>query len=374
MSISTINYLTDIHFGVGAAARLSDLLSSLDVSRPLLVTDKGLLDLGIESTLGLNNAAVFANVPGNPSESSVLEGVTVYREQECDGIVAAGGGSPMDCAKSIALLTTHPAPLGQYALIHGGIERITGNKPPLIAVPTTAGTGSEVGRASLITFNDGQKLAIISRHMIPDVAVCDPELTRQMPAKLTAATGMDAISHCVETFCSPKFNPVADAIALDGLYRGWTSIRGVMDQPDDLSLRSEMMMAALQGALAFQKGLGLIHSLSHPMGALERHSLHHGTLNAIFLPHVLRFNAASCETAMQRMAGMIGCKGGAEQLARASETLIRDLELPLRLRDLGVTHEDLETIPPAALADHSTPSNPRTVTEEDCRRILDEAY
>jgi alcohol dehydrogenase class IV len=286
--------------------------------------------------------------------------------------VAVGGGSPIDCAKCIGLLVMHAGPLEQYAMIRQGMARITSNKPPLIAVPTTAGTGSEVGRAALITMNSGAKLALISPHMIPSVAVCDPELTLDLPAQLTAATGMDAISHCVETFCSPRDNPVADAIAIDGLQRGVRWLRAAVERGHEIQPRHEMMMAALEGGLTFQKGLGMIHSLSHPLGSLREKRLHHGTLNAIFLPHVLRFNAPACPEKIRRMASVVELDD-VDQLPDFFARLVRDVGLPTRLSALNVAASDLTAIAAAAMQDHSTPCNPRPMTEADCQQLLQAA-
>ena len=369
--LPTISYLTDIYFGPGVISELCNLCEAHNVTRPLLVTDQGLVALGMHERVPCEPAAMFADIPTNPTEQSVLAGLDAYHENDCDGIIALGGGSPIDCAKAISLLVTHPKPLEQYALIRGGLSLITADKPPLFAVPTTAGTGSEVGRASLITVASGTKLGLISKHLIPTAAVCDPELTLGMPAQLTAATGIDAISHCVETFCSPKFNPVADAIALDGLERAWKNLSAAAKSPNDITYRSEMMMASTQGALAFQKGLGLIHSLSHPLGALEEPRLHHGVLNAIFLPHVIRFNASACPEKMDAMGQVMGTGAGADALANAFAELNTALGLPARLSELGVTATHLEGIAEAALADHSTPCNPRPLELDDCQAVLE---
>lgn len=369
MPSSLINYLTAIQFGAGAVSELPAILKQHRVRRPLLVTDRGLAELGIVERLPVDAAAVFTEVPANPTEASVLAGVVAFRDNDCDGIVALGGGSPIDCAKAISILAIHPEPLDQYALIRGGLAKISAQKPPVIAVPTTSGTGSEAGRGALISFPSGEKLALISPHVIPTAAVCDPELTLGLPPLLTAATGMDAISHCVETFCSPKVNPVADAIALDGLARAFGSLRMAVNDGSILHYRSEMMMASLQGGLTFQKGLGMIHSLSHPLGALPDKPLHHGTLNAIFLPHVLRYNAKACPEKLDRMADAMQCGEGRE-LPTVFERLISDIGLPQRLSELGVTESDLESIPKLAMADHSTPTNPRTMTIEDCHILL----
>ena len=364
-----INYLTTIHFGSGAVADLPTILARNKISRPLLVTDNGLLSAGIPQQLPFAPAALFSDVDSNPDEASVLRGVEVFGEHGCDGIVAVGGGSPIDCAKCIGLMATHTHPLDQYALIKDGLPRISSQKPPLIAVPTTSGTGSEVGRAALITFNSGEKLGIISPHMIPTVAVCDPDLTLGLSPQLTAATGMDAISHCVETFCSPKYNPVADAIAIDGLTRAVRSIRSAVEDGTQIHHREEMMMSSLQGGLTFQKGLGMIHSLSHPLGALPHKRLHHGMLNAIFLPHVLRYNSAACPDKMNQLALAAGVDNE-RHIADFFQQLTADLGLPTRLAELGVVEADLKGVAEAALRDHSTASNPRQMSESDCDSLL----
>jgi len=367
-----IQYLTTIHFGSGAIQQLPALLRERGVLRPLLVTDPQLVELGIPARLSLQPAAQFSEIRTNPDEASVLAGLCAYRENTCDGIIAVGGGSPIDCAKCIGLLATHPQPLGQYAAIHGGIPRITPRLPPLIAIPTTAGTGSEVGRAALITMNHGEKLGILSPHLIPSVALCDPDLTLELPPRLTAATGMDAISHCVETFCSPRDNPIADAIAIDGLARGMRSLRQAVDDGQRIVHRHEMMMASLQGGLTFQKGLGMVHSLSHPLGGLPHRRLHHGTLNAIFLPHVLRFNATSARDKMERMAAAAGVPS-ADHLADFFTRFVQDLGLPTRLSEVGIVPADLAGMAAAAVRDHSTATNPRPFTEQDCQDLLQAA-
>lgn len=368
-----ISYLTGIHFGAGRVDALPALLAQHGISRPLLVTDTGLVDCGLADRILPDPAATFHAVSANPAVEDVQAGLAVYREYACDGIVAAGGGSPLDCGKAIAVLVTHPEPLEQYALLRGGLGRITADKPPVVAVPTTAGTGSEVGRGALICFGRGCKLALISEHLYPTAVVCDPELTTGLPPALTAGTGMDAISHCVETFCSPKFNPVADAIALDGLGRACRNLRTAVNEGDNLAARTEMMIAALEGGLTFQKGLGLIHSLSHPLGAVPELPLHHGTLNAIFLPHVLRFNLPECPKKMDRMASAVGIARG-ENLPEYFSRLIQEIGLPTRLRNLHVDRGLFVELAEAALADHSTATNPRTVSAADCLEQYETAW
>ncbi len=215
----------------------------------------------------------------------------VYRAQACDGLIALGGGSAIDCAKGVAIAATHEGPLTHYATIEGGSARISERVAPIIAVPTTSGTGSEVARGAILIVDDGRKLGFHSWHLVPRTAICDPELTLGLPPQLTAATGMDAIAHCMETFMAPAFNPPADGIALDGLTRGWAHIERATRDGSDREARLNMMSASMQGAMAFQKGLGCVHSLSHSLGGVDPR-LHHGTLNAMFLPAVVTFNAS----------------------------------------------------------------------------------
>jgi alcohol dehydrogenase class IV len=373
MTPPTMTYLTDAWFGAGLLRELAGVAARWNVRRPLVVTDRGVAAAGLLERIALTGAVVFDAVESNPDEASVNAGVALYRERGCDGVIAVGGGSPIDCAKCIALMTTHPGTLREYALVEGGAGKITANKPPLIAVPTTAGTGSEVGRGALITFADGAKLAMISPLLIPQAALCDPELTVAMPAWLTAATGMDAISHCVETYCSPRFNPVAEAIALDGLSRACRHLLRAVERPDDLGARSEMMMAATMGGLTFQKGLGAVHQISHPLGGLKGVRLHHGTLNAALLPHVLRFNAPACADKMEVMAHVIGC-GGGRNLPYYFEHLSRAAGLPGRLGEMGVTLEQCLSVLDGVMRDHCAATNPRPVARGDAEALLRAAW
>lgn len=367
-----IRYLTDIHFGAGAITGLPDLLQELNIRRPLVVTDPGIVAAGLVDQLNLEPIRVFDNVQTNPSESSAKAGLAMFRESQCDGLIAIGGGSPIDCAKCVALLANHTESLAAYALINGGLSKITGNRPAVIAIPTTAGTGSEVGRAALVTLSGGTKLAIVSPYLIPDAAICDPNLTLGLPPGLTAATGMDAISHCVENYCSDQFNPPADAIALDGLQRAHKNLRLAVRDETDISARTEMMVAALHGGLTFQKGLGAIHALSHPLGGLEHKRLHHGTLNAIFLPHVLRYNMNACPEKMEQMARALNVPKSS-RLPEFFSQFVMELGLPLRLRDLDVTREDLEPMSETAIHDHCSKTNPRPMTIDDCRSLYQSA-
>ncbi|OLO10085.1 4-hydroxybutyrate dehydrogenase [Chromohalobacter japonicus] len=374
---ATINYLTKIRFGDDALDDLADELAQLGVATPLIVTDAGLAASGLvtrvqEAIGGTRPAPVYDGTPANPTEVAIEEAVTCYHEHACNGIVALGGGSSIDLAKGVALLASHPAPLRQYAVMEGGAARIGSQVLPLVAIPTTAGTGSEVGRAALISMRDERKLGFLSPHLIPDVAICDPLLTLSLPAHLTAATGMDAIAHCVETFLSPRFNPPADAIALDGLQRATRYIRTAVNDGSNLEARREMLMAATQGALAFQKGLGAVHSLSHALGGFHDLKLHHGTLNALLMPIVLRFNQDHCGDKFARLRDAMGLAPGTD-VVEAFIQLNIDLGLPMRLSDLGVTRERLAPVAQWALEDHSTATNPRAPTHDDFQRMLLEA-
>jgi 4-hydroxybutyrate dehydrogenase len=366
--MALINYFTSIDFDFGAVARTAEAARSLNITRPLVVTDPGLargpVVARVLEVLAPLKPVLFAETPQNPTEESAEQAAAMFRQEGCDGVVAVGGGSPIDLAKAAALLATHPGPIKQYALIHGGLPKITVKVAPVIAVPTTAGTGSEVGRAALITLRDGAKLGIIGPPMIPRAAICDPELTLGLPPRLTAATGMDALTHCIETYLSPRVNPPADAIALDGAARAANWIRKAVADGSDRDARWQMMMASLQGGLTFQKGLGAVHSMSHPLGGLKAPVLHHGTLNAVILPAVLRFNRSHAEQKMAALERAIGVPAGSD-LPQFIERLNADLGLPPSLRAMGVTDEVVPAMVEGALADHSTATNPRPVTRTD---------
>ena len=376
-SAHMINYLTNISFGPGASDSLAEVLRELGVSKPLVISDHGVRAAGLlerPAFAFLKTAPTFLEVPSNPTERAVTAGLELYRQSGCDGVVAIGGGSPIDLAKGVALLATHDGELEQYAAILGGLARITGAVAPLVAVPTTAGTGSEVGRAALITLNDGRKLGFISPYLIPRRAVCDPELTMGLPPGLTASTGLDALSHCIETYLSPRFNPPAEAIAIDGFKRIWEALPVAYADGSNAQARSDLMMGALEGGLTFQKGLGAVHALSHALGGLKEAKLHHGTLNAILMPPVLRWNveveaAARKVRHLESLAGLDG-----STLADALDALNRRLGIVPRLSDLGVPRHVIDWVCERALADHSHPTNPRPLTKEDYASILEQVF
>jgi 4-hydroxybutyrate dehydrogenase len=376
--MSLINYITQIQFEFGAIRLLKDECARVGVHRPLIVTDKGvraagIVDIVLGSLGDVAGATVYDNTPPNPNEAAVREAVAAYRAGDCDGIVAVGGGSSIDLAKGVAVCATHEGPLQRFAVIEGGATNITAKTAPVIAVPTTAGTGSEVGRGAILILDDGRKVGVISPYVVPRVAICDPELTLGLPPVLTAATGMDAIAHCIETFLSPLFNPPADGIALDGLWRAWRHIERATREPGDRVARLNMMSASMQGALAFQKGLGCVHSLSHSLGGMNPR-LHHGTLNAIFLPAVIGFNESAQtvrdEDKLNRLAVAMGLGSGAE-VAPSVRAMTERLGLPTGLAQLGVTAEMFPHIIKGALKDHSHKTNPREASEDDYRAMLE---
>ncbi|RYZ02977.1 MAG: iron-containing alcohol dehydrogenase, partial [Comamonadaceae bacterium] len=316
---------------------------------------------------------VFDQTPSNPTEAAVRAAVELYRSGGCDGLIAVGGGSAIDCAKGVAIAATHEGPLATYATIEGGSAKITDRVAPIIAVPTTSGTGSEVARGAIVIVDDHRKLGFHSWSLMPKVAICDPELTLGLPARLTAATGMDAIAHCMETFMSGAFNPPADGIALDGLERAWGHIERATADGSDREARLNLMSASMQGAMAFQKGLGCVHSLSHSLGGADPR-LHHGTLNAVFLPAVIRFNAEAesvrKDRRLQRMAAAMHLDSAGD-LGDAIRDMSARLGLPTGLAEVGVTPEIFEKVIDGAMADHCHLTNPRLATRDDYRAMLE---
>lgn len=296
----------------------------------------------------------------------------LFNDSRCDGLIAVGGGSAIDLAKGVAVCARHAGELKSFALIEGGLARITPATAPVVAVPTTAGTGSEVGRGAILILDDGRKVGIISPHLIPKSAICDPELTMGLPAQLTAATGMDAIAHCMETFMAPAFNPAADGIALEGLRRGWANIERAVHTPGDRDARLNMMAASTLGALAFQKGLGCVHSLSHALGGINPR-LHHGTLNALFLPAVIEFNRGAesmmQEQKIERMAQAMQLSNPTD-VGAAVASMREKLGLPIGLKALGVPQSQYEQIVEGALRDHSHTTNPRIASRDDYFEML----
>jgi 4-hydroxybutyrate dehydrogenase len=374
-----IYYVTQIQFEFGAVKLLQQECERVGITRPLIVTDPGVKAAGIlqkalDALPGMK-VTVFDQTPSNPTEAAVRAAVEVFKANRCDGLIAVGGGSAIDCAKGVAIAATHEGPLTRYATIEGGSALITDKAAPLIAVPTTSGTGSEVARGAIIIVDDHRKLGFHSWHLVPKTAICDPELTLGLPAKLTAATGMDAIAHCMETFMSAAFNPPADGIALDGLERGWAHIERATRDGSDRDARFNLMSASMQGAMAFQKGLGCVHSLSHSLGGVDPR-LHHGTLNAMFLPAVVDFNAAAesvqKDRRLDRMARAMGLASGTD-IAGAIREMNARLGLPNGLAAMGVQPQNFDRIIDGALVDHCHKTNPRLAGVDDYRLMLEKS-
>ena len=377
--MALIQYLTQIEFDYGAVQQLPAQCQRVGITRPLIVTDAGVRAAGvlqpvIDALQGLPHA-VFDGTPPNPTEAAVRAATEIYQRERCDGLIAVGGGSAIDCAKGVAIAATHPGPLKTYATIEGGSPKITEAAAPLIAVPTTAGTGSEVARGAIVIVDDGRKLGFHSWSLMPRAAICDPALTLGLPPMLTAATGMDAIAHCMEVFMAPAFNPVADGIALEGLRRGWAHIERATKDGSDREARLNMMAASMHGALGFQKGLGAVHSLSHSLGGANPR-LHHGTLNAVFLPAVIRFNAGAesiqKEDRLARMAQAMGLPAGSD-VADAVHDMTARLGLPTGLAAMGVTEDLWDGVIEHAQLDHCHKTNPRIASADDYRQMLAES-
>jgi alcohol dehydrogenase class IV len=371
-----IYYVTQVQFDYGAVKLLKQECERVGITRPLVVTDQGVKAAGVlqkalDALAGLP-VAVFDQTPSNPTEAAVRAAVEVYKANNCDGLIAVGGGSAIDCAKGVAIAATHEGPLTRYATIEGGSALITDKAVPLIAVPTTSGTGSEVARGAIIIVDDHRKLGFHSYNLVPKAAICDPELTLGLPPKLTAATGMDAIAHCMETFMSAAFNPPADGIALDGLQRGWAHIERATKDGSDREARFNLMSASMQGAMAFQKGLGAVHSLSHSLGGVDPR-LHHGTLNAMFLPAVVTFNGEAesvrKDQRLQRMAQAMGLQSAGD-IPEAIRDMNARLGLPTGLAAMGVERAWFDRIIDGALADHCHKTNPRIASRQEYEELL----
>src|SRR5262245_18989364 len=374
--MALITYLTRIQFDFGALKLLESELQLLGVRRPLIVTDKGVIAAGLwakvkERLPGNMPIVLYDGTPENPTEAAMREALKLYKDEGCDGIVAIGGGSPMDLAKAVGLMATHPGPsLQPYSFVEGGAAKITAAVAPIVAIPTTAGTGSEVSRGGVIIMDGGRKLAIGSPHLIPKLALVDPELTLGLPPHLTAGTGMDAIANCMETFMAPSVNPPAEAIALDGLDKAWRHLERAVKDGNDREARWNMAMAAMEGAMCFQKGLGAVHALSHPSGALKGLRLHHGTLNAVYMPAVIRYNAPAVGDKIARMAHVIGLperEATAEGLANAVSEMNDRIGIPTGLKAMGVPESVFPEVAEGALGDHCHLTTPRQRSEE--RRV-----
>jgi len=381
--MALITYLTRIQFDFGALKLLEAELQLLGMRRPLIVTDKGVIAAGLwarvkDNLPGNMPITIYDDTPENPTEAAMRDALKIYKDEGCDGIVAIGGGSPMDLAKAVALMATHPGDaLQPYAMVEGGAARITAKVAPIVAIPTTSGTGSEVSRGGVIIMDSGRKLAIGSPHLIPKLALIDPELTLGLPAHLTAGTGMDAFTHNIECFLSNAFNPPADSIALDGLEKAWTWVERATRDGSDREARYNMAMAAMEGAMVFQKGLGAVHALSHPTGGLKGYRLHHGTLNAVYLPAVLRFNEPAVGEKYRKVAQVMGLpasEANATGVANAVAALNTRLGIPKGLGAMGLAQDTVEKIADGALGDHCHLSTPRQPTRAQYVDLIEQSW
>ncbi len=371
------SYPTAIKFGVGRISELAEHASGAGLKKPLLVTDKALASLPITAAAldvlekaGMGRA-VFSQVDPNPNEANMTAGIAVYLAGGHDGVICFGGGSALDLGKMIALMAHQKPGLSVWDLedIDDWYTRADGSKiAPIIAVPTTAGTGSEVGRAGVLTNSTTHKKKIIFHpKLMPVVTICDPALTVGMPRFITAGTGMDALAHCLEAYSSPFYHPMSQGIALEGMRLVLENLPRVYGAPDDLDARAHMMSAAAMGAVAFQKGLGAIHSLSHPVGAV--YGTHHGTTNAVVMPMVLDFNRPAIETRIEAAAAYLGIKGGFDGFKARIMDLRAALAIPENLTALGVKEADLEMLTDMAMEDPSCGGNPIAMTRENTRAL-----
>jgi len=377
---ATWSYPTSIRFGAGRITEIAEACRAAGIKRPLLVTDRGLAGMEItRRTLALLvegglDAALFAEVDPNPNETNVAAGLAVYRAGGHDGVVAFGGGSGLDLGKVLAFMAGQTRPLWDFEDISDWWTRADADAiHPIVAVPTTAGTGSEVGRASVITNSvTAEKKIIFHPKILPRVVICDPELTVGMPRMITAGTGMDAFAHCLEAYCSPHYHPMSQGIALEGMRLVADNLRTAFATPGDLTARANMMSAALMGAVAFQKGLGAIHAISHPIGAM--YHTHHGTTNAVVMQPVLRFNRSAVEDRLARAAAYLGIEGGFDGFYDFIGALNADLGIPANLTALGVTAPDMDRITASALADPSCGGNPVDMSAENTRALLESCF
>ncbi len=370
------SYPTAIRFGAGRISELPEACTAAGIKNPLLVTDKGLAALPItQSTLDIMakaglGRAIFADVDPNPNEINVAAGLEAYRAGQHDGVVAFGGGSGLDLGKVLAFMTGQTRPLWDFEDIGDWWTRADAKViDPIIAVPTTAGTGSEVGRASVITNSQtAEKKIIFHPKLVPSVVICDPELTVGMPKFITAGTGMDAFAHSLEAYCSPHYHPMSQGIALEGMRLVKDYLPRAFADGNDLEARAQMMSAAAMGATAFQKGLGAIHALSHPLGAM--YHTDHGTTNAVVMLPVLRSNRPAIETRISAAADYLGIDGGFDGFYDFVAALIAQLEIPPNLTALGVTDPDVDAVVRAALTDPSAGGNPVEMTYDNTKSLL----
>ena len=370
-----LNYFNRPYFENGAVKKISEVLKTQEIKNPLICTDPGLSAIGMTDRIRnlISNefsSSFYEETPANPTEKAVDEALELYKENDCDGVIGFGGGSSIDLAKAVALMANHKGNLIDYSVNEGGYEKIT-ETMPMIAIPTTSGTGSEVSVGSLITMNDGRKLIFASPHLIPSAAICDPELTIGLPPVLTAGSGMDALTHCIEAILSPINDPPAEAVGIDGIEKiiKEESLIKACKDGQDKDARWNMMMASTEGAMAFSKGLGAVHSMSHALGANQELRLHHGTLNAVILPSVLRFNKDHVGNKYSRIARAMG-KDESIDLANEIEKLNEEIGIPKNLAEMGVTEDMIPKLVAHAATDPSNLTTPRLPSQEEWEKLF----
>jgi len=371
------SYPTSVRFGAGRIAEIAEACRVAGIRKPLLVTDRGLAGMEITAkTRALIEAAglggaMFSEVDPNPTDLNVAAGLKVYREGGFDGVIAFGGGSALDLGKTIAFMAGQTRPLWDFEDIGDWWTRANpAGIHPIVAVPTTAGTGSEVGRAGLITNSEiHEKKIIFHPKMLPSVVICDPELTVGMPKFITAGTGFDAFAHCVEAYSSPHYHPMSQGIALEGMRLVKEYLPRAYADGSDIEARAHMMSAAAMGATAFQKGLGAIHAISHPVGAV--HNTHHGTTNAVCMPEVLKFNRPAIEARFEMVAAYLGIKGGFDGFCAFVDEFNASLGIPRTLTEIGVKDADVDALTKSALNDPSVGGNPMPMTYDNTRAMIE---
>ena len=370
-----LNYFNRPHFENGAIEKISKVLKSHGIKNPLICSDPGLSSIGmtekIRSLISDDiSPSFYEETPANPTEKAVSEALEIYKSNNCDGVIGFGGGSSMDLGKAVALMANHDGNLIDYSVVQGGYKRIT-ETVPMIAIPTTSGTGSEVSDGALIIMNDGRKLILASPHLRPNAAICDPELTIGLPPILTAGAGMDALTHCIEAILSPINDPPAEAVGIDGIekiIKEKSLIKAYKDGKDK-EARWNMMMASTEGAMAFSKGLGAVHSMSHATGANQELRLHHGTLNAVILPAVLEFNQNHVGNKYSRIARAMG-KNDSINLANEIRKLNENIGIPSGLAEMGVTEDMIPELVTHSITDPSNLTTPRLPNEEEWEKLF----
>ena len=373
-----LNYFNRPYFENGAIKKISEVLKINGIKNPLICTDPGLSSIGmtdkVRNLISEDfSSSFYEETPANPTEKAVNEALELYKTNDCDGVVGFGGGSSMDLAKAVALMANHEGSLLDYSVNEGGYGKIK-ETMPMVAIPTTSGTGSEVSVGSLIIMNDGRKLIFASPHLMPNAAICDPELTIGLPPVLTAGAGMDALTHCIEAILSPINDPPAEAVGIDGIEKiiKEKSLIRACEDGQDKEARWGMMMASTEGAMAFSKGLGAVHSMSHAIGANQELGLHHGTLNAVILPSVLRFNQDHIGNKYSRIARAMG-KNESINLATEIEKLNEKIGMPSNLSEMGVTEDMIPDLIAHAMTDPSNITTPRVPSLEEWEKLFLEA-